>query len=207
MNYKKSTVLAIFFYGTFAFGGGSHEPPQTKEEAKPSLNPTLYIGAGASSLSIENDKTSEEFSSPMWTLVGGVNLNEYFGVEARYYRSFGDMEYEHGTTGSPNYDDYPATFVSYGVYAKLQYPIEEFTPYVLIGYGQVEFDGLPYIEGRDPRIENTFQWGAGVSYKITENFSFFVDYMKLYNKKGFDGRAETANISIDAIGVGVSYNF
>jgi len=204
----KSSVLAFGILSSFAFGGNTSVP--VSAPVVPIVNdfsPTFYIGGGLSYFWLEDDISSEKFSSYLWMISGGVNLNEYFGVETRYYRSFGDMEYEHGDTQNPNYDDFPATFYDLGVYVKGRYAIGDFEPYVLLGYGEIQFDAMPYTSGRAKRTENGFQWGVGASYGFTENISFFCDYVEFYRGDGFDGRATQFTVTSDAVTFGFTYKF
>ena len=55
--------------------------------------------------------------------------------------------------------------------------------------------------------EDGFQWGLGADYAINENFSVFVDYISLYDDRGFDYRAQLDDIDADTWTLGVSYRF
>ena len=74
---------------------------------------------------------------------------------------------------------------------------------MLWGYGVLK---LTNIEGGD-REERTMQYGIGIRYRTTEHLSIFVDWVRAYDDKGFDGRATHDAISVDLVSMGVSYRF
>jgi len=204
----KKTILILSALTSFSLAGKNVGIPTSEIIAiEEPINISYYIGIGLSGFYLKNDLSKEEFKSYAGLVLGGINLNKYVSIEGRYYKSFGDMEYYKGNTGNINYDDFPGTFSDYSAFLKLKAPYKSFEPYLLVGYGEVNFDSLPYLSGRSERSEAGFQYGLGASYNFTNNISTFIDYTKLYDGKGFDGRALNADVSIDTFNIGFSYKF
>ncbi|NKQ40764.1 MAG: porin family protein [Sulfurovum sp.] len=169
----------------------------------------LYVGIGASKMSLRNDLSEEEFSSVGVMLQLGYQLTDYLAIEGRYTKGVGDLKYDRGITANPDYDDYDGDFSNIGIYLKPMYGVEDFNVYALLGYGQVELTNIP-LGGAGisaDRAESGFQWGLGASYDVSESVSVSVDYVRFYDDKGFDFRASTADIVSDAWTLAVSYRF
>lgn len=176
---------------------------------EPNMDGGLYVGVGASKMSLRNDLSEEEFSSVAVMLQLGYQLTDYLAIEGRYTKGVGDLEYDHGITANPDYDDYDGDFSNVGIYLKPMYSVEDFSVYALLGYGQVELTNIP-LGGAGisaDRAESGFQWGLGASYDVSESVSVSVDYVRFYDDKGFDFRASTADIVSDAWTLAVSYRF
>ena len=134
-------------------------------------------------------------------LQAGYQYNEYIALEGRY--SFGfNTDYDSGLTGN-FIRDYNGDVSNWGIYIKPMYPIGDFNIYALLGYGGVILDDLVLGDA----YEDGFQWGLGADYAINENFSVFVDYISLYDDRGFDYRAQLDDIDADTWTLGVSYRF
>ncbi len=161
------------------------------------------------SLKLKNDFTKEHFKTKALTLQAGYKINDYLALEGRYTHHVGDVEYDHGTdhrvNESVDIDDYPTDFTNIALYFKPSYSYEKVTAYALLGYGEVELTNIPL--GGVDRAEAGFQWGIGLTYEVNENLSLFVDYVTLYDDKGFNYRATNSDIKVDALTVGVSYRF
>ncbi len=200
----------FLFPGSHLFAGGNVAPIEESVIAPVVINDSgFYLGLGFSSMSLNNDLTDEEFSANGIMLQAGYQYNRYIAVEGRYTLHMGDVEYDHGSTSNPNYDDYPADFTNIAIYLKPMYPIGDFSIYALLGYGEVELTNIPLGGpgiGAD-RAESGFQWGLGASYAFNENISGFVDYVRMYDGTGFNYRAMDADIVADAWTLGVSYKF
>lgn len=161
-----------------------------------------YVGLGFGEVSIKDDHTSEEISATTMTLQAGYQYNAYLAVEGRYAFNLGSVDYDAGIfTGLGA--DFDGDVYSWGIYAKPMYTFDNLTLYGLLGYGGVILEDL---DGGDSK-EDGFQWGAGASYAFTEELSLFVDYVMLYNDKGFDNRAVNEDIDADTWTVGISYKF
>jgi len=137
----------------------------------------------------------------------GYNFNEYIAVEGRI-------------GGSIMSEDY-ADVMTYSLFLKPQYPIsEDFTIYGLLGFGLVQVDGAdgdtpaaPSVVGQEILDDTSFQWGLGLSYKVYEDFSVFVDFTKLADDADIDSTLYGYDpivydkLSGQDLTVGVTYNF
>jgi len=209
---KKRVVLsvAMLLLSELSFAGGDVLPIEEPVVMESLTNDSsLYFGLGVSAIKLNNDFSKEEFSSTAVTLQAGYQFNQYFAVEGRYTKNVSDLDYDHGNTYNPNYSDYPGDFSNVAVYLKPMYTFENLSVYVLLGYGEVTLTDLPHpsTPGSVDRAEDGFQWGLGASYTFMENISVFVDYVKLYDDKGFDYRAQKADIASDLWTLGVTYKF
>jgi opacity protein-like surface antigen len=81
------------------------------------------------------------------------------------------------------------------------YPMGGITLYGLLGYGQVDYDGVQNLS------ESGFQWGLGARHGVTENIGVFVDYTNFYDNTGFDGHFPNQDVLADSIDIGFSYKF
>lgn len=206
--------MAALALSTGLYAGGDMTP--AVEPVVPIIEETVavsesafYVGIGVSLLSLEDDYSKEEFSSNGVTLQAGYQYNEYLAIEGRFTRDVGDVSYDHGSdpkaNGGMNIDDYPTDFTNIGIYIKPMYTVDNFTAYALLGYGEVELTNIP--QGDDDRTEAGFQWGLGASYLFHENMSFFIDYLRMYDGEGFDGRAYKRDVLADAWTFGITYKF
>ena len=160
----------------------------------------FYVGVGVSGATVHNDNNAEEITATAVVLQAGYQYNRYIAIEGRYNIGV-DTSYDAGTlVPAPTYS---GDFSSGGVYLKPIYPIGDFAIYGLVGYGGVMLTNLA---GGDAVVDG-LQYGAGVSYQVTETISVFADYTSLYDDKGFDYTATLDNITADIWTVGLSYKF
>ena len=204
------SLVSILALSGMAYAGGDVTEIEEVVEVLPVVDDSgFYLGLGISWMSLDNDYNGEDFSANGIMLQAGYQINQYFAIEGRYTHNIGDVEYNHGTSINPNYDDYPTDFTNLALYAKGMYSIGDFTPYVLLGYGEVALTNIP-LGGPGisaDRAEQGFQWGLGASYDFTEDIAIFVDYVNMYDGTGFDKRAVDADISADTWTLGVTYKF
>ena len=195
------SLISIAVLSGVSYAGGDIEPVEVPVVTPVIDNSAFYLGIGIGDATVNNDTTSEEFSSTMIMLQAGYQYNEYVAVEGRY--SFGlSTDYDMGTTyGFPG--GYDGDISSWGLYVKPMYPIGDFSIYALLGYGGVM---LSEINGGDA-YESGFQWGLGAGYAISDNISVFVDYVSLYDDTGFDYSAQLDDIDSDTWTFGMSYKF
>lgn len=214
--YKKipSLLTAFCVCSSMMMAGGDIAPVEEVAEVAPVVltdDSGFYLGLGVSAMSLSNDNNSEEFTSTGIMLQAGYQINEYFAIEGRYTKDVSNLDYDHGNdTASAIYDgDYPGDFSNIAIYVKPMYSIDDFTMYALLGYGEVSIGPLPHPSqaGSVDRAEDGFQWGLGGSYAFGENISVFVDYVKLYDDKGFDYRAKLDNIDANLWTIGLTYKF
>jgi len=183
-----------------------------------------YIGAGIvwGKLSVDNcfGNAGCTYEDATWGAMvrGGYDVNQYFGIEARWIRTFLDEGPFGGT---------PLQHV--GIFAKPQIPMgDHFNLYGLIGYGYTEnlgsgnrlnyFDsddgfsagiGIEYdLSGRDddydahkteenqnPQFDRQFDGHGGQN----AGWSLFIDYQRLLIKSDIP--------DLDAVSFGVRYDF
>jgi len=206
------SFISVLTATQLVYGGGSVVPPKetlqqtvVEEEGKSKI----YVGLGVSWMMLENDYSGEEFNANGMMLQLGYQFNEYVAVEGRYTHHIGDLEYDHGRSLNSDIDNYSGDFINTALYLKGMYPVGDFVPYVLLGYGEVALTNIP-VGGPGiaaDRAERGFQWGVGGAYNVTENVALFADYVRLYDGTGFDGRAMGADLSADSWTVGITYTF
>ena len=174
-----------------------------------------YVGAGAAiqrtyagNSSWSGYELGQDKTLPVLGILG-YRFNCYFAVEGRVAQSVMEEDY--------------ADVLTYSIFLKPMYPVsEDFTVYGLLGYGVVRVEGT---DGNTPAAnvgktivdKGNFQWGFGMAYDLTENWSLFVDYTMLMHKASIDpqplydydvgdGR-NWDQLSDDAINMGVTYRF
>ncbi len=197
---KLLLLSTLFIY--YAFAGETLTPVLTTPITVAQYN-NIYIAGGVGTFSLDDAVTSETLSANTALLIAGYRFNAYLSLEARYYRSMGgEIEYDGGGRASPD-TTYDSTFTDLSAFLKLGYPSGDFTPYLLLGYGKLK---LTDIAGGD-REESAVQYGVGASYRVTEQVSLFVDWVRAYDDRGFDGRAKQDDLSVDLFSVGVIYRF
>ncbi len=198
------SLVSIMALSGLSYAGGSIAPVIDEPIVVPELvasNSAFYVGLGFGQSTINDDTTSEEFSSTNFMIQAGYQYNQYIAIEGRYGFGF-DTDYDQGNTNGMT--DYDGDIENWGIYLKPMYPItEEFDIYALLGYGGV---ALTDIAGGDA-YESGFQWGLGAQYAVTESISVFADYVKLYDDTGLDYRALLDDIDSDTWTIGVSYKF
>lgn len=213
---KKFTLslASVMAMGTCATAGGNImnvepalEPVIAIEE--PDEN-TFYVGLGYAykNIDIEGSEAinavaypplygETDISAHALTLLAGYDFSQYLAVEGRYTFSLGDLDIDNNG-GEGEID---ADLSNLALYLKPMYPIGGLTLYGLLGYGKVTLDdGEKY-------SESGFQWGIGAGYNINDTIGVFVDYTRLYDDKGFDAIWGDQDVVVDAVNVGVTYEF
>ncbi|BDY11838.1 porin family protein [Hydrogenimonas cancrithermarum] len=200
---KKSTLAfsMLCILSTVANAGDGNVEREETMSARTAQTRPFYVGIGVGQGFVYDDTTDEEMKSRTLLLQAGYQYNRYFALEGRYTYGF-TMSYDPGRTNNSS-SDYDGDFWSWGIYLKPSYPIDRFSLYALLGYGGVMLESL---EGGDA-YESGFQWGVGAAYSISENLSFFADYVRLYDDTGFDYRAKLDDVKSDTWAVGLSYKF
>ena len=211
MKYAIRSLFLGALLSQLSFAGGNIAPvtepvavlPQTDESG-------MYVGAGITAMALDNDYYNSGFSSTGLMLQAGYQFNRYLAVEGRYTKNVGNLKYDHGSNPyNPDYSDYPGDFSNVAVYLKPMYRFNDVSVYGLLGYGEVTLTNLPQpnLPGSVDRAEDGFQWGLGASYSFMENISVFVDYVNVYDGKGFDHRGEKADMKSYLWTLGVTYRF
>ena len=160
----------------------------------------LYLGTALSTVSVRDSNVdlnffSEEIAQDRLgnlTLVAGYEFNEYFSTELRYTTRI--------------VDDNIVDMSGISLLAKPQYTIYDQTKiYALLGFGSNSIDGT-----RSDIVEvdeSSFQWGLGISYDINNNISIYADYLNLGTELEGVFYNNANEISVDALTIGVNYNF
>jgi len=128
----------------------------------------------------------------------GYNFFKYLALEFR------------GTKGVKDGDHLGLDY-SYGLYLKPQYPInEDFNVYGLLGYAQtkITFDNEVAFNGISNNYtkQNDFTFGVGVDYNLNDNWSLFVDVMRLIDKETTQPEGKYAS-RVNAMTFGGLYHF
>ncbi len=198
--------------------------PQGEElrlEKKSSLSdknilPKFYAGSGLiynrvysthSGWFSDNISTQDETGGI--SLIGGYRFNEYFAVESRITKTFFERNYSDTT--------------AYSMFLKPQYPVTDtFSVYALVGFGKVKVEGSERdnglgahadVIGKNILDHTQFQWGVGVSYDITDNFSIFADYISLAKDADIESTLYSYDpaiyhkLSVDGVTMGIVYSF
>ncbi len=186
---------------SLSFGGGDRAPVTVDAVEIPAGPSPFYIGITGGAIQVNNDFSKEEISATTVTLAAGYTYNEYITVEARYTLGV-DTSYDAGNI-TPAVPDYDGDVSNIGIYLKPTYSFGEVGVYALLGYGKLYLSDL---NGGDA-AEEGFQWGAGLSYAITEHISVYAEYLSLYDDTGFDYVAQLDDVTAEAVNVGLTYRF
>lgn len=200
MNKIVFSVCAVMAMSSLGFAGGDFAPVEPVVETpmvEESTPGAFYVGLGLSALSTRDGSLnffSEESGQDRTgnlTFLAGYEFNPYVAVEGRYSMYIAKENILNNDT--------------WGIYLKPQYPVtEDFKVYALLGFGGMTVDG---VNGYNIDVSDTgFQWGLGTSYSVTEDIAIFADYVSIANDMDADAPA-SAQISADAVTIGMTYNF
>jgi len=200
MTVSKIAILMPLFSSFLLFGGSSLELPKSEPIAVKdnTIEKAYYLRVGYSYYKHKNLSFDEKLSSSSIAFALGYSFSNYFACEFRYTQSK-KIKYK-------SLDEYKlldSKFYNLSLLTKLSYPIYNFKPYLLFGIGRNKITNL--VDAN--RVEYSFEYGAGVEYKINKNLSVFADYLRVYNKKGFDGRAMQDRQRVTLMTTGIIYKF
>ena len=202
MRKRVLSLMSILTLSGMAYGGGDIAPVDAVPVVPIVNESAFYLGLGMGGSSIDDAQTDEEISSTTVLLQAGYQYNKYVAVEGRIWLGF-NTDYDPGNTGNTG-EEYNDDFSSWGIYVKPMYPVTEaFDVYVLLGYGGTQLKNLE----KGDAYERGFQWGIGAQYEVMENVILFADYVRLYDGKGFDYRAQDEDVDADVWTIGLSYRF
>ncbi len=165
----------------------------------------LYIGLGYADTNIDLafdglniDKDLLNLSTDSIVFLAGYDLNEYFGVEGRYYLNASEAGYEYYLGNTPLSGQYKAE--SFALYAKPQYKLAMLNFYALLGVTANDYTANTLLGGNND--DTLFTWGAGVKFNITDSLGAFVDYTNL-------GESDNVltNTDLESWNIGFSYKF
>ncbi|MCJ8294701.1 MAG: porin family protein [Colwellia sp.] len=189
------------------------------------LTCTILVSTYASSAFAENSwylgaqySAQEVASSPDRELntagiVAGYQFNEFFALETRV--NIGTTGYSHQILSDQEYKEDIDTQAS--LLIKASYPISNgFSIYALAGMSKSKYEITTTSHHTDidgnttqtyPHLikasESGFNYGVGLNYKISEEFSLFVDYQVLPELSIVSGDSSNWN----SINIGVNYSF
>ena len=203
---KSKVLLSIITIGFTAIihAGGYiaqeevHESTPAVVQSEPTTN-SWYTGLGLGGFKLDSSTDDESYKKATATILAGYEISKYLSIEGRYTTSLGDIKFK-DSKGTQKTD---SSFSNIALYTKLSYPIGEFKPYLLLGYGKSKITNI----ADSDRSESGFQYGAGASYELDNHWGIFADYTRLYDDNGFDGRASDSNIKIDTATAGIKYRF
>jgi opacity protein-like surface antigen len=195
-----SCLVALLSTGLYA-GGNMTKVNAEVEPYVPApmvkSDQAFYAGLGVSAGQVESHYYGKD------TVVGvtgkvGYNLSKYLAVEFRGTKGLKD--------GSQLGLDY-----SYGLYLKPQYPVNaDLSVYGLLGYAQtkISFDNEVAFNGisNNYTTQNDFSFGVGLDYKLNEDWSLFIDVMRLIDKETTQLEGKYAS-RVNAITFGFVYHF
>ncbi len=207
------SLVAVLAMSTFAVAGGDMVPvveplievPVIIEEED---NSKFYLGLGYSYVEEDFDVKpdfDETYSMDSVMFQAGYQFNPYFAIEARYWMNGSDFEVD--SSGA----DISGDFTAWGIYAKPQYPVtESLNIYALLGYASTSLE--PDIEDINYLDTDSFSWGVGIEYMLTENFALFLDYTNLayideFTFNGVDLPDNDVESTISSINFGLTYKF
>jgi len=190
LKFKRYVLLLSF---VFAFNLLS------ANEIKSSFLNNLYFGIGFGDYKVSVANSNEDLKKSTTTLIAGYNVNRYVAIEGRYSFSLGNSTLYVLQNTKPT----KTKFSNLSIFTKLSYPIDTFKPYLLIGYGKTKLTNIV----KSNRVEYSIEYGIGANYVLNNNLELFTEYVRLYNHKGFDGRAKSSKVKISLFSAGIKYNF
>ena len=175
----------------------------------------IFYSYGMSNISLDDSSEFIEFTgnTNAGGLMGGYDFNKYVGIEYRFtfFSEFsGDTTALDKNTGKiidVNNFDSDIFSTNEALYLKLKYPITDtFSVYGLVGAGYNLNVSDTYDNLENLISDVSFQYGAGVKYRITESFDIFVDYTSILDDDipVYDGSLET---SIASVNFGLTYRY
>jgi len=161
----------------------------------------LYLGLGYSNTNVEFGISSDfydadifDISTDSLLLLAGYDINEYIGIEGRYYWNIASMAVDYYATDFPIIEDYTAE--SLALYVKPQYSFDMISIYALLGITMNDYTAL--LQSSDDTL---FSWGVGAKFNMTQSFGVFADYTDL---------GETDDLittGLSSWNLGISYKF
>ena len=221
--YSLFTISALSMY---TFAGGNIAPVEEVIEPQPTPvvveeDHRFYAGVAYGYIDYDLEKTvnsggnrssaSRDTSHNSVMFQGGYKYNRYISFEGRYWLAQDEDFIVGGLNRTKTID-------AWGIYLKPIYPMfEDIDIYALLGYAHINTDFIAYRANGTANVQNLddngFSWGAGLSYKINDDFSAFVDFVRLYDDKQTKYLAAPLvgtkdwDMTIDTYNVGVTYKF
>lgn len=182
MKTSRSLVL-----GLATLAGSIAATPALAQDMYKSGGGSLYAGLNYTFLNLDDGSADADVGA-LSGKVGGL-VSPYFGLEAR--AGFG---VDDDRVGGMDYsvDNF------FGGYATLNLANETpATPYLIFGFTRVELEAEgPFGSVKDD--DSDFSYGVGVNIEMTPQVSGNLEYMRYYDQD---------SVTIDGLGVGVTFNF
>ncbi|MEX2473823.1 porin family protein [Marinobacter sp.] len=182
MNRSRSLV-----FGLATLTGSLAAAPALAQDMYKSGMGNLYAGLNYTFFNLEDDSADADVGALSGKV--GVLATPYFGVEAR--AGFG---VDDDRVGGIDYsvDNF------FGGYATLNLANESpATPYVIVGFSRLELEAEGPL-GTRTDDDSDLSYGVGVNVEMAPQVSGNLEYMRYYDKR---------DVTIDGLGVGVTFNF
>ena len=130
----------------------------------------LYAGATINMIDYDEDGFSS-LSLTALSGIFGIKVNENFSVEGRLGFGIGDDDINFlGETVTVEIDHY------YGIYGRIGAQVEQFYPYVLLGYtrGESTASALGQSFSAD---DSDFSYGVGIDFNVSDTIAINAEYM------------------------------
>jgi len=195
-------LCSAILLSTSSYAGGDTKKISPAQEPYLKIPMTIedknfYVGLGVSAAQVNSHVYDKETLLDVSAKVG-YNLSKYLAIEFR------------GSIGVNDGDKLGHEYSS-GIYLKPQYPVDDdLTLYALLGYAQskITFENEEAFNGvrNNYTTQNGFSFGLGLDYKLSEDWSLFVDAIRYIDESTtrLEGKY---GIKVDAITFGVSYHF
>jgi len=200
MNITLKAVSALLLATPLLYAGGDIEEvgmysniTEISTDGIPSFDHRFYVGLGYSLIKKENDTAGNKIVANGAHFQAGYKFHDYAAVEFKALSSIGDVRAHNA--------DQDWTVSNVGLYIKPQYAFNDFTVYALVGYGASAF------EDDNKHSVRGIQYGAGASFKMTDNLDAYAEYVHLYDNTSFDDIDLGNDVSLYTVNVGVAYNF
>lgn len=186
--YKKQAALGTFFALLF----GSHI---ALAENTSSTLKNYYYGASYSSLDYQEKGTSDASLASL-NLNAGYIFNESLSLEARLGLGVGDDNINFNllnttVSGEIELDQ------TMGIYGKYAIPVEQYAPYVILGYSSAEATAKVSNTSASSDVAS-MSYGLGLDVKISKRMTGNLEYINMLDK---------SDVEISAITLGVSFKF
>ena len=216
------SAVAVLAMSSFSVAGGDIAPVEEPViVAEPVMDDSgFYLGLAYGYANVDASITEharidtiyetnlDSYNTVM--IQAGYDFNKYVAIEGRYWFGLDEDYTVLGFTPADNTDNFSASFDTWGIYVKPQYPVTDaFKVYALLGYANTDAGNA----FRDTTADG-FSWGLGAAYSFTDNFSIFIDYVDMYSDSvdysdnlGRGMEDLTAELDIATWNFGVSYKF
>ena len=157
------------------------------------------IGAGVMHMRLSDIDSGERISDTLPMVQIGYRWNRWLQSDLYLSASVRNVRYHSGSATST----LSSHFRYQGLYLRASYPLGTLSPYLLAGIGRTTLTNLA---GRDRTVVRP-GWGAGVSYRLGDHLSADLSYLRHYDGKGFDGRAQKDTMRAQSVQVSLRYRF